>query len=497
MHFEISQAMVDHKERYAHLPLTKKQKLFIQALLSAQEAKSGPFLTAQDVDPFLIAHGLVIADSTFRKYCVELGKEGIFDCTKRTRVSDVDGKPKKHNLWRLRYIEDLEKKYEGQILTKAESSVNPMKKSRKIQESNTQYIKTLAKSTPRMENLFFTFLSRCMPASAWDKVEGNFMRTALYFKKEKVVVETSTLTNGDRLMHWDDKPVMRTLLSQCISRLEKAICEDGIGLESLENNFQIDLVDIAHEMGERQPHNSDVHGRIYRAIRAMESTRFDVIVDDAKNSEFMEFFHLGNLDMWVKEAHFRFIDNVAVLDDMTERKEPRHLVISLGKFLWERIVRNKMTKAIYRSHSVMQRHDVERSLQEVYDYLRAVIFPTNQKGKPTTRSLAYPLQRFFKIVAPECDYWSFKENFIKGLKKQDKTGQVAYWEKNMDSGLMVEVLFAGYHYKLYKIIDPEPHQESCDNIWIEVERDVKDSIVGDPGIKAPLPPSGFLNSEWH
>jgi hypothetical protein len=487
MHFEVSEYLLNNTSVYKSLELPPRLSKFLVTLLEVRSNQQESVVTSAELLPHLKEKGLPTSRQTIDRYSRTLQDIGVFEGTYRMFGSPVQIK---RRLWRLRSPEEAQKSVEARIFSKSKRSKNNLSRSDKIRESNTQYLQSLENATPRAENFFFGFLDRCMPQSPWDHVENNFMRTALSFKSENIVIETSTQTNGDRLMCWNDKPVMRAILSQIIGLIEDRLAENGASYLALENKFPIDLVEIAKLMKQESPHNTKVQRRIYESVRAMASTRFDVKVDDAQHSEFMEFFNLNEENMTLKETMFRFISEIHVMDDMESREVPRHLVLNLGSHLWYRIQNNPKTKAIFRSHRIMLTKHVSGIMQVVYDYLRPIVFRT-PAGKPD-RTINRPLQHFARSLVPSMEYHLFKARFLKGLMECDKLRVVESWDESSDEPL--EVKFSGYFITLFKLIDTDEDIKTSDNLIIQVVRDPYDHIIGDPE-KKPAPVGSTAKSK--
>jgi hypothetical protein len=481
-HFEVSEQSLDEQSRFAKLPLRDREIEFLKAAFATRLLVGQDLFTSVELVEQLNQRGLPVARATIDRYCRNFSELGVFDATFR---KFGETRSVKRRLWRLRDINDVEKDLRNVIHPQARSAKNPILRSKRIRESNTQYLNTLENATPRSENFWFGFLDRCMARSATEKIPGNVIVSELPFQNERVIIETSTQTHdGARLAAWTDKPVMRALLTQILGLIEDRLMQ-GQRLEELQNAFPIDLVDIAELMSLEQPHNTGNHERIFSSISALESTRFDVKLEsDPSVSEFMKYFNLNQGDTPVRESHFRFIGHVDILDDMDHQQAPRKLVVSLGVHLWHRIQNNAETKAIFRSHQVMLSTKVSGVMHVLYDYLRPVIYKV--KNKPE-RTINRPLQHFAATLVPTIEYSEFKKKLIAGLKAHSK-GIQDDW--NEDSEDPLEVLFCGYFITIFRIIDPEPEYKTKDNLIIQVQRDPKDPIIGDQSKKISRLSSG-------
>ena len=486
-HFEVPEYSVAEKEDYLTLPLNPREIQFLAALFDACENSSHSIITSVELVEELKKRKIACSRPSIDRYGRTLSKYGVFDGAFRK----YGHKGLKRRLWRLRDYSSAKEAIDKQIETSAKKKSNPIARSQKIRESNTQYLKSLEGATPRSENFFFGILDRCMPRSSWEDVPDNFMVTQLTFQNELITIETSTQTNGDRLLTWSDKPVMRALLTQIAGLIEARLAEVGGEVNQLENAFPIDTVEIADLMELDHPSNTKNQRRIYNAIRAMESTRFDVKVDDVQNSKFMKFFDLDESSHFLSEAHFRLLSHIDIYDDMSQREVPRHLVVSLGAHLWYRIKNNPTTKAIFRAHREMLSHRVSGIMQVVYDYLRPVIFKT--PGKKKERKINKPLQHFARTLVPTMDYSAFKEKFIKGLKDHD-AGPFVDWKE--ESGEPVTVKFCGYYITLFRLLDPDPEYKTRDNLIIQVERDKWDPIIGDDNKKSTSVPASLTGKRF-
>lgn len=470
-HFEFSIETLESQKQFLKLPLTPREKKFLSAAFAARREVETDIFTAVELCVELEELGMPTTRATIDRYCRKLKDQGIFDSAFRKAG---EARVVKRRLWRLRDIGEVEKVIDQKIHAQARKNSNPLRRSVKIAEGNTQYLKTLEGATPRSENFWFGFLDRCMARSSWEDIPGNFMVTPLPFKNERIVIATSTQTNGGRLLAWTDKPVMRALITQILGLIEDRLSEGAV-LKELDNAFPIDLVEVAKLMELSQPHNSRNQERIYKSVQALEDTRFDVKLDsDPRKSEFMSFFNLNQVeDGAIRESHFRFIGHIDILDDMDARQVPRHLVVSLGPHLWHRIKNNPTTKAIFRSHREMLTTRVSGVMQVLYDYLRPVIYKT--KNKPE-RTINRPLEHFAATLIPTIDYAEFKQKIIAGLKAQAASKFDDWDGKSFEP---MEVLFCGYYVTLFKLEDPSYEFKTKDNLVIQVQRDRKDSIIGD------------------
>jgi len=487
-HFEVPEYSVSEKEDYLALPLKPREIQFLDALFAACESNNNSIVTSLELADELKKREIASSRPSIDRYSRTLSNYGVFDGAFRR----YGHQGLKRRLWRLRDYSSAKASIDQKIETSAKNKRNPIARSTRIRESNTQYLKSLEGATPRSENFFFGILDRCMPRSSWEDVPDNFMVTQLTFQNELVTIETSTQTNGDRLLTWSDKPVMRALLTQIAGLIEARLADVGGDVSHLENAFPIDTVEIASLMELEHPSNTKNQRRIYNAIRAMESTRFDVKVDDVQNSKFMKFFDLDESSHFLSEAHFRLLSHIDVYDDMTQREVPRHLVVSLGAHLWYRIKNNPTTKAIFRAHREMLSHRVSGIMQVVYDYLRPVIFKT--PGKKKERKINKPLQHFARTLVPTMDYWAFKEKFIKGLKDHDPK-PFENWKE--ESGDPVKVKFCGYYITLFRLLDPDPEYKTRDNLIIQVERDKWDPIIGDDNKKPSSVPASLTGKRQY
>ncbi len=470
-HFTVSLYVRADREQYLSLPLAAKYINFLKALFAtADEAGEEEHFTALQLAPKMADEGLPTTRPSIDRYCRALKESGVFDASFRRA-----GKHKtKRRVWRLRDIGDVQETLKGIIHPQAMKRANPIAASKAIKKDNEEYSKTLEIVVARSEGLFFGFLDRGMLRNPWEVVPDNFMVTPLVFQKETVVIETSTQTNGDSLMNWHDKPVMRAVLSHVIALVEQQMA-DGKNIKEIENNFFIDLYDIARLMKVSQPTNTAFQASIWASMRRLESTRFDLKVDDPANSKFMQFFNLGNGQN--REAHFRFIGHIDVLDDPESRQIPRLLTISLGTHLWHRIRNHPEHKAVYRSHAQMMTKEANGLLQVLYDYLRPVIFRT-ANGKE--RIIHKPLYHMGRVLVPTLEYSDLKRKLISGLKQVAK-GEHDEWNEHGDDEL--NVLFCGYYIKIYRNTAPSPELKTRDNLWIHIQRDKYDLIIGDPDKK--------------
>lgn len=490
---ELTAAQIKSKDLYLSLPLTRKEKHFVSILFNEASQDENNIcdmatLTkalANSTDPKMPSSKATVNRyyANFKKLGLMVGREistkGLHGTRTHYTLTDYD-----------QLKEDIDKKFDSRVVDSARKStgrISLMKKNALAININANRLSHLADVKAITESILMGVTNRCIRRSVHEKVPGNVIVTPFPFKKEVVTITTTTQTGDGEILAMDDMPAFRALLSIICTLIAEQV-EAGTPMKEIDNSFLIDLHQITSLMKYKEPSSTSNLYRVYKSLKRLKQTEFKFAVDDPLNSEFNKKFDIlsylngpENIDqLHAKNLSYRYLGSldeytytdskgsplgIRTMDDETFSTVVR---LSLHDHTWVRLKNNPVVQAIFRAHDELF-GDRNGIMHGIYDYLRAVLYPDPK----VERVIDKPLHSFAKSIYPEWDYSAFKRSFfgiIAAKLDLDELDDVVGYG---------EFLMYGYKFKLWINTDVKaPHHQS-DKIYIRVERDIEDYLIGD------------------
>lgn len=435
---------------------------------------------------------------------------------------------------------ELKENYRGRQVTER-TNVHSLVK--RLREGENNLIQEISAVKMRTDSLWTGWFDRAMRFSTKEQIEGNEIMVAFKVRGAKLIIQARST---GQLAALTDQRTIRAVVTHIAHIIEKKVedarikksfgeqqglldeapsvydhetmddisdavpddeSSDGTYIDIrdvIENQFYLDVVDLAKLMNYRSPSSTSTRMIINESLRRLYDTSFRLAIANPSTPEAQDLKKRFGLDDY--NLNFRFLTELKSQYDMSfpvegqdgaggpkstelqlseaaQREQDRKTIdpyakeelsrvriwqVSIDSHMFNRLKQDEV-RVLYLAHPEIMSEN-NGLAHSIYNYMCQIISRTSGKASgKKEQSFHKPLSFLHNTLWPTRRYDRFETQVIEVLRKHSRQKD-GYWDSSMK---LNTVPAFGFIFTLYKNAD------DGGKYWLKVRRDPSDKLTGD------------------